>query len=102
LACPRAQDREERRWMQRQNKNFTDRIKKDERQRVATFVQLAYDNDPRVIAYKEKARAHARPMRRAGTWAFAHTRTRALAVGSGARARRTNAVAAAVPVLLGP
>lgn len=52
-----AEDREERRWMQRQNKNFTDRIKKDERQRVATFVQLAYDNDPRVIAYKEKMAA---------------------------------------------
>lgn len=42
--------------MQRQNKNFTDRIKKDERQRVAAFVQLAYDNDPRIIAYKEKVR----------------------------------------------
>ena len=52
-----AEDREERRWMQRQNKNYTDRLKKDERQRVAAFVQLAYDNDPRVIAYKEKAAA---------------------------------------------
>ena len=52
-----AEDREERRWMQRQNKNFTDRIKKDERQRVQAFVQLAYDNDPRIIAYKEKAAA---------------------------------------------
>ena len=52
-----AEDREERRWMQRQNKNFTDRIKKDERQRVQAFVQLAYDSDPRIIAYKEKCAA---------------------------------------------
>jgi DnaJ family protein C protein 2 len=52
-----AEDREERRWMQRQNKNYTDRLKKDERQRVAAFVQHAYDNDPRVAAIKEKAAA---------------------------------------------
>lgn len=49
-----AEDREERRWMQRQNKNFTDKIKKEERQRVLAFVQLAYENDPRVIAHKDK------------------------------------------------
>ena len=35
-----AEDREERRWMQRQNKNFTDRLKKDERARVQAFVQV--------------------------------------------------------------
>lgn len=52
-----AEDREERRWMQRQNKNFTDRIKKDERQRLQTFVQLAHDNDPRILAHKEKLAA---------------------------------------------
>ena len=48
-----AQDREERRWMQRQNKNVTDRIKRDEYKRVMAFVQLAYENDPRVIANRE-------------------------------------------------
>lgn len=48
-----ADDREERRWMQRQNKNIADRYKKDEKLRVSAFVQLAYDNDPRVAAMKE-------------------------------------------------
>ena len=52
-----AEDREERRWMQRQNKNQTDRIKKDEMKRLFAFVQLANDNDPRVVA--EKARVAA-------------------------------------------
>ena len=40
--------------MQRQNKNFTDKLKKEERQRVLAFVQLAYESDPRVMAHKEK------------------------------------------------
>uniref|UniRef100_A0A7S2MPI0 J domain-containing protein n=1 Tax=Haptolina brevifila TaxID=156173 RepID=A0A7S2MPI0_9EUKA len=48
-----AEDREERRWMQRQNKNYAGRIKKEEMSRIAAFVQLAYDNDPRVKAFKE-------------------------------------------------
>ena len=40
--------------MQRQNKNYTDKLKKEERQRVLAFVQLAYESDPRVMAHKEK------------------------------------------------
>ena len=52
-----AEDREERRWMQRQNKNITDRIKRDEYKRVQAFVQLAYENDPRVIAHRESVAA---------------------------------------------
>jgi len=49
-----AEDREERRWMQRQNKNYAARVKKDEMQRISAFVQLAYDHDPRVKADKEE------------------------------------------------
>ena len=49
-----AEDREERRWMQRQNKNYAARIKKDELGRISAFVQLAYDNDPRIKAYKQE------------------------------------------------
>ena len=45
------------RWMQRQNKNITDRIKRDEYKRVQAFVQLAYENDPRVIAHRESVAA---------------------------------------------
>ena len=48
-----AEDREERRWMQRQNKNIVARIKKDEMQRIGQFVALAYEFDPRVKAHKE-------------------------------------------------
>ena len=43
--------------MQRQNKNITDRIKRDEYKRVQAFVQLAYENDPRVIAHRESVAA---------------------------------------------
>jgi len=39
--------------MQRQNKNYAARIKKEEMSRIQSFVQLAYDNDPRVKAFKE-------------------------------------------------
>ena len=49
-----AEDREERRWMQRHNKNYTARIKKEEISRISAFVQLAYDHDPRVKAEKEE------------------------------------------------
>ncbi len=53
-----AEDREERRWMQRQNKNMCERIKKDEMKRVQGFVALAYENDPRVLKHKaEQAEA---------------------------------------------
>jgi len=52
-----AEDREERRWMQRQNKNVTDRIKREELKRVQAFVQLAYENDPRVALNREKLTA---------------------------------------------
>ena len=53
-----AEDREERRWMQRQNKNMGERIKKDEVKRVQAFVALAYENDPRVLKHKaEQAEA---------------------------------------------
>jgi len=43
--------------MQRQNKNMTDRIKRDELKRVQAFVQLAYDNDPRVQLHKDQVAA---------------------------------------------
>lgn len=52
--CSQAEDREERRWMQRQNKNMSERIKKDEMKRLFAFVTLAQENDPRVRAHKEE------------------------------------------------
>ena len=47
--------REERRWMQRCNKNQCARIKKDESSRVQAFVELAYEHDPRVQKQKTEA-----------------------------------------------
>ena len=55
-----AEDREERRWMQRQNKAEAERIKRAEAKRLAAFVTLAKENDPRVKrlrAAREKAEA---------------------------------------------
>lgn len=47
------QEREERRWMQRQNKNESARHKKSEMGRVQAFIQLAYENDPRILKHRE-------------------------------------------------
>lgn len=55
-----AEDREERRWMQRQNKAEAERIKRAEAKRLAAFVTLAKENDPRVKRLRverEKAEA---------------------------------------------
>lgn len=54
--CSTAEDREERRWMQRQNKNMSERIKKDEMKRLASFIELAQENDPRVRMHKEEVK----------------------------------------------
>jgi DnaJ family protein C protein 2 len=59
-----AGDREERRWMQRNNKNKVEQMKKAEMKKLFACVQLAQDNDPRLLkaksdraAEKELARA---------------------------------------------
>jgi len=49
-----AEDREERRWMQRMNKNQATKIKRDEMNRVQAMVALAYENDPRVVKHREE------------------------------------------------
>eukprot|EP00316_Scyphosphaera_apsteinii_P008194 CAMPEP_0119313106 /NCGR_PEP_ID=MMETSP1333-20130426/27898_1 /TAXON_ID=418940 /ORGANISM="Scyphosphaera apsteinii, Strain RCC1455" /LENGTH=460 /DNA_ID=CAMNT_0007317855 /DNA_START=29 /DNA_END=1411 /DNA_ORIENTATION=+ len=49
-----AEDREERRWMMRNNKNQCARIKKDEAARLGNFVALAYESDPRIQMHREQ------------------------------------------------
>lgn len=102
-----ADDREERRWMQRQNKNITDRIKRDEYKRVQAFVQLAYENDPRVIAHresvaaaklaakaaKEEALAQERAAREAAAHAAAEAERQKQAVAEVAKAAQSEAKA---------
>lgn len=58
-----AEDREERRWMQRQNKNEADRTKREEMKRLSAFVCLAKEHDPRMRRIRE-ARAEAEAARK--------------------------------------
>merc|ERR1711977_600136 len=48
-----AECREERRYMERQNKKVTKQLKKDEHARIMALVNLAEKYDPRVIAHKD-------------------------------------------------
>lgn len=52
-----AQDREERKWMQKENWKVVKAMLKAERQRVLRFVSTAESKDPRIIAAKLAARA---------------------------------------------
>ena len=52
-----AECREEKRWMERQNKKITNKLKKSERQRIMTLVDRAYRYDPRILKFKEEREA---------------------------------------------
>lgn len=52
-----AESREEKRWMQRQNKKQSDKKLREERARLNRLVDLAYSLDPRVIAHNAEADA---------------------------------------------
>lgn len=49
-----AQCREEKRWMERENKKQAEKLKKNENNRMNRMVETAHKWDPRVIAYKEE------------------------------------------------
>lgn len=49
----RGADREERRWIEKQNKAARAKLKKEEMARVRTLVDLAYGNDPRIQRFKQ-------------------------------------------------
>lgn len=44
-----AENRNERRWMEKENKKLKSKMIKQEIQRIKSLVSLAYDNDPRII-----------------------------------------------------
>lgn len=46
--------REERRWMERQNKNQAAKLHKDETRRINDMIERCHKWDPRIIAYKEQ------------------------------------------------
>lgn len=47
-------DREERRWIEKQNKAARAKLKKEEMARIRSLVDLAYANDPRIQRFKQE------------------------------------------------
>lgn len=52
----KGQDRDERRWIDKQNKTMRIKKKKEEMARIRQLVDLAYNNDPRIARFKKEER----------------------------------------------
>lgn len=52
----KGQDRDERRWIDKQNKTMRIKRKKEEMARIRQLVDLAYNNDPRIGRFKKEER----------------------------------------------
>uniref|UniRef100_A0A1B6MKN1 Uncharacterized protein n=1 Tax=Graphocephala atropunctata TaxID=36148 RepID=A0A1B6MKN1_9HEMI len=59
------QDRDERRWIEKQNKADRAKKKKDEMARIRRLVDLAYDLDPRILQFKMEEKERKLAMKKA-------------------------------------
>lgn len=61
----KGQDRDERRWIEKQNKVVRIKRKKEEMTRIRTLVDLAYNNDPRIVRIKNEEKEKKQAAKRA-------------------------------------
>lgn len=61
----KGQDREERRWIEKQNKTIRIKRKKEEMARIRALVDLAYNNDPRIVRIKNEEKEKKQAAKRA-------------------------------------
>uniref|UniRef100_A0A1Y9H9K3 Uncharacterized protein n=1 Tax=Anopheles farauti TaxID=69004 RepID=A0A1Y9H9K3_9DIPT len=66
----KGQDREERRWIEKQNKAIRLKRKKEESARIRALVDLAYNNDPRVVRFKREEKERKLAAKRAKQTAY--------------------------------
>ncbi|XP_052898386.1 dnaJ homolog subfamily C member 2 isoform X1 [Anopheles moucheti] len=66
----KGQDREERRWIEKQNKAIRLKRKKEESARIRSLVDLAYNNDPRVVRFKREEKERKLAAKRAKQTAY--------------------------------
>lgn len=61
----KGQDREERRWIDKQNKAVRIKRKKEEMSRIRSLVDLSYNNDPRIVRIKNEEKEKKQAAKRA-------------------------------------